>query len=78
MSFLKITKVQADLIGVFEYKENHFFDPYIKEQKDGSYLVATEVYEELKDTVQFKEIDWSGVTTTNTTNDKVIPILTPR
>lgn len=78
MGFLKISKQQAETIGYFEYKPQHFFDPYTREQKDGTFLVSTEVYEVLKDTDQFKKVDWTSVESTNETNDKQSPVIITR
>lgn len=68
--FYKITKQQAQLIGEFSHDEINF-SPFVREQADGTYLVAEDIYEALKDTDQFKQIDWSTLPTTETFNDKL-------
>jgi len=70
MIFFKITKAQAQYIGEFSHGEINF-SPFVREQKDGTYIVAENMYEALKDTDQFKQIDWSEVPTTETFNDKL-------
>jgi hypothetical protein len=64
----KITKTQAELLGEFTANGINF-SPFVREQKDGSYLVADDIYESLKDTDQFKLIDWSEVPTVTDFND---------
>lgn len=66
----KITKAQAELLGEFTANGINF-SPFAREQKDGSYLVAEDIYESLKDTYQFKLIDWSEVPTITDFNDNV-------
>lgn len=70
MIFYKITKAQAQSIGEFSYGEINF-SPFVREQTDGTYIVAENMYEALKDTDQFKQIDWSKVPTTETFDDKL-------
>lgn len=70
MTYYKVTKAQADTIGEFSYGEINF-SPFVREQTDGTYIVASDMYELLKDTDQFKQIDWTKVPTTETFNDKL-------
>lgn len=70
MTYYKVTKAQADTIGEFSYGEINF-SPFVREQTDGTYIVASDMYEILKDTDQFKQIDWTKVPTTETFNDKL-------
>lgn len=67
----KITKTQAELLGEFTANGINF-SPFAREQKDGSYLVAEDIYNALKDTDQFKLIDWSEVPTVTEFNDNVL------
>lgn len=69
MILYKITKQQAIVLGEFTYGEINF-SPFVREQKDGTFIVAENIYEALKDTDQFKKIDWSEVPTTNKFDDK--------
>lgn len=58
-TFYKITKEQAALIGRFEYAPNQMVDPFVGEQKDGSYLVSELVYNMLKDRPEIKKVDFT-------------------
>ena len=70
MYFYKITQEQADLLGEFSHN-NINFSPYVRQQKDDTFIVSQSIYELLKDTEQFKKIDWTNVETTETFNDKI-------
>lgn len=70
MTYYKVTKAQADILGEFSYGEINF-SPFVREQTDGTYIVAENMYEALKDTDQFKQIDWNKVPTTETFDDKL-------
>lgn len=59
MSFYKITKEQAQLIGKFEYEKWQMFDPFVGEQKDGTYLVDEKMYQLLKERSEFKKLDFT-------------------
>lgn len=62
MNYYKITKEQADLIGKIMYAEDRMFDPYVGEQKDGTYIVSEEMYQIMKDHTDFKKVDFSKKT----------------
>lgn len=59
MTYYKITKAEADLIGRFEYDTNRAIDPYVNEQKDGTYLVSETMYNILKDHPKIKQVNFS-------------------
>lgn len=61
--FYKVSEVQAEVIGRFEYSPNEYFDPFINEQTDNTYLISETMYQLLKDTEQFKKIDFSQLVT---------------
>ena len=73
-NFYKITKVQADLLGRFEYEKNFSFDPYCSEQKDGTFLVSEEMYIKLKENSIIKKVDFTKSTKTSTLDTKEILI----
>lgn len=74
MSYYKITKAEADLLGRFEYAPNEAFDPYCSEQKDGTYLVSENVYERLKAHPKFQAVDFSKATKINTAQLDTKPV----
>ncbi len=57
--YCEITPEEANVIGRFEYKPNHLFDPFVGKQVSGNYLVSKGMYELLEKTEQFKKIDWT-------------------
>lgn len=57
--FYKITKEQSNLIGRFDYDPNKQIDPYVGEQKDGTYLVSEFMYELLKDRTEINKVDFT-------------------
>lgn len=59
MAFYKISKAIAEQIGKMEYAPGKAFDPFVNEQKDGTYLVSSEMFTILKDNPKFKEVDWT-------------------
>lgn len=61
--FYKITKEQAELIGKFDFGKNQKFDPFVGEQKDGSFLVSEKMYTLLKEHGALKRVDFKGKTT---------------
>lgn len=77
-NYYKITKAQADLIGKFNYSSFEAVDPYVGEQKDGSYLVSETIYNLLKDRAEIKKIDFTKLVkideTTAKADTKVITI----
>ena len=50
-NFYKITKAQASTLGKIMYAKNHQFDPFVSEQKDGTYLVSEKMVLLLKTTL---------------------------
>ncbi len=58
-TFYKITPGQAALIGKFEYAPNQFIDPFVNEQKDGTFLVSDFIYQLLKERSEIKKIDFT-------------------
>lgn len=58
MNYYKITKQQATLIGKIMYAKNKQFDPFVNEQKDGTYLVGEDMYALLKSQLDVK-VDFS-------------------
>lgn len=61
--FYKITKEQAELIGKFDFGKNQKFDPFVGEQKDGSFLVSEKMYTLLKEHGALKKVDFKNKTT---------------
>lgn len=61
-NYYKITPEQAALIGKFEYAKNQAIDPFVGEQKDGTFLVSEQVYEMLKERSELKKVDFSKLT----------------
>lgn len=57
-NFYKITKEQAQQIGKFS-EAGYTFDPFVGEQKDGTYLVSEKLYEVLKGSDNLKKVDFS-------------------
>lgn len=55
--YYKITKEQADLIGDINYDKDKSFNPFVGEQKDGSYLISDEMYLIIKDRKELKGLD---------------------
>ncbi len=68
--YYKISKTIAELLGEFSHNGINF-SPFVREQADGTFLVASEMVEELKDTEEFKMINWEELETTYTFNDKL-------
>ena len=58
-NYYKITKEQAYLMGKLSYEKNKEFNPYVGEQKDGSFLVSERMYILLKERSEFKKIDFT-------------------
>ena len=70
MIYYKITKEQANTLGEFTYNDVNF-NPFVRGQKDGKYIVSDNIYQFLKDTDQFKKIDWKNVETTEKFDDLI-------
>lgn len=60
MLFTGLTKSEADTIGEFEFSTGNVFSPYGRKWSNGNYTISKDMYDLLKDTEQFKKIDWSG------------------
>jgi hypothetical protein len=73
MNFYKLTKQQADTLGRFEYAPNQVFDPYINDGYD-NYYVSQEMYDLLKDTEQFKKLDFGDLPTVDKIDFKPIKL----
>lgn len=59
--FYKITKIDATIVGYFEYPEDCAFNPFCAEQVDGTFLVAVSLVEELKDNPNIQKVDWASM-----------------
>lgn len=62
MNYYKITKEQANALKKITYAPGKMFDPFVNEQKDGTYLVSETMFNQLKNRVAFKAIDWTKLT----------------
>ncbi len=58
-TFYKISKENAELIGRFMYDQHKMFDPFVNEQKDGTYLVSSDMYELLKQRAEIIKVDFT-------------------
>lgn len=68
--YYKITKTIAELLGEFTANGINF-SPFVREQTDGTYLVSEDIQEILKDTDQFKQINWDELEKISTFDDKL-------
>ena len=68
--YYKITKTIAELLGEFNHNGLNF-SPFVREQTDGCYLVSSDIYEILKDSEQFKKVNWDELETIEIFNDKL-------
>ena len=57
--FYKISKLDANKVGSFEYEVGYEFNPFCSEQVDETYLVSFDLVEQLKDNENIKKIDWT-------------------
>ena len=73
MSYFKLTQQQADTLGRFEYAPNQVFDPYINDGY-GNFYVSQEMYDLLKDTEQFKKLNFTKLPTVNKIDFKPIKL----
>lgn len=77
-NYYKITPAQAALIGRFNYSSFEAVDPFVGEQKDGSYLVSEKIYNLLKERVEIKKVDFTKLSLIDETkakaDAKVIPL----
>lgn len=74
--YYTITKEDAALITRFTYAPGQQVDPFVGEQKDGLVLVSEPMYKLLKNTPQFKKIDWNKVPLVP--KDQLDPKIPPR
>ena len=58
-TFYKISKLDANKVGSFEYETGYGFNPFCSEQVDGTYLVSVDLVEQLKDNENIKKVDWT-------------------
>jgi len=58
-TFYKISKLDANKVGSFEYEVGYEFNPFCSEQVDGTYLVSIDLVEQLKDNANINKVDWS-------------------
>lgn len=58
-TFYKISKLDANKVGSFEYEVGYEFNPFCGEQVDETYLVSFDLVEQLKDNENIKKVNWS-------------------
>ena len=58
-TFYKISKLDANKVGSFEYETGCEFNPFCSEQVDGTYLISFDLVEQLKNNENIKKVDWS-------------------
>ena len=75
-TFYKISKLDANKVGSFEYEVGYEFNPFCSEQVDGTYLVSVDLVEQLKDNESIKKVDWTKLEVINSTqiNTKIVII----
>ena len=75
-TFYKISKLDANKVGSFEYETGYEFNPFCSEQVDGTYLVTIDLVEQLKDNENIKKVDWTKLEVINSTqiNTKITNI----
>jgi len=75
-TFYKISKLNANKVGSFEYETGYEFNPFCSEQVDGTYLVSIDLVEQLKDNENIKKVDWTKLEVINSTqiNTKITNI----
>jgi len=75
-TFYKISKLDANKVGSFEYEIGYEFNPFCGEQVDETYLVGIDLVEQLKDNENIKKVDWTKLEAINSTqiNTKIIII----
>ena len=75
-TFYKISKLNANKVGSFEYETGCEFNPFCCEQVDGTYLVSIDLVEQLKDNENIKKVDWTKLEAINSTqiNTKITNI----
>ena len=75
-TFYKISKLDANKVGSFEYETGYEFNPFCSEQVDGTYLVSFDLVKQLKDNENIKKVDWTKLEVINKTqiNTKITNI----
>jgi hypothetical protein len=75
-TFYKISKLDANKVGSFEYETGYEFNPFCSEQVDETYLVSVDLVEQLKDNENIKKVDWTKLEVINSTqiNTKITNI----
>jgi hypothetical protein len=75
-TFYKISKLDANKVGTFEYEVGYVFNPFCSEQVDGTYLVSIDLVKQLKDNENIKKVDWTKLEAINSTqiNTKITNI----
>jgi hypothetical protein len=75
-TFYKISKIDADKVGYFEYNGGSAFSPFCSEQVDGTYLVSCSLVEQIKDNVNILKADWKSMDVIDETeiDTKEIPL----
>ena len=58
-TFYKISKLDANKVGSFEYETGCEFNPFCGEQVDETYLISFDLVEQLKNNENIKKVDWS-------------------
>lgn len=59
-TYYKITAEEAQSIGKFSITNIEDFDPFVGKQKDGTFLVRSDVYEKIKLMNQIKDINFNS------------------
>ena len=59
-TYYKITTEEAQSIGKFSINNIEAFDPFVGKQKDGTFLVRSDVYEKVKLMNQIKDINFKA------------------
>lgn len=75
-NFYKISKIDANKVGRFEYDNGCMFDSFCSEQVDGTYLVSVYLVSELSDNENIKKVDFSKLEIINQSqiNNKVVEL----
>lgn len=64
-NFYKISKIDANKVGKFEYENGQMFYPFCSEQVDGTYLVSVDLVNLLVNNENIQKIDWTKLTVIN-------------
>ena len=76
-NYYKISKTDANKVGIFNYGNAEIFNPFCSEQVDGTYLVSVDLVSQLSDNENIKKVDFSKLTIINETqiNNKNVGLL---